>query len=183
MVNVGNAMGHGYGFEVAEVRSLDDYYKSGRVKVRIYGSQDDEQNVKDENLTEAIPLMDVTSASTGKVGRAPTGLLIGSRVLIGYLSYESCDLERTPYIFGSFYRGAKPTDREPATATDGRGGTDPKSVGIDVPAAAVPITPLGNQAAHSMHAIGLRLNAFNTKDDKYNNARHTENNDVLQTEN
>jgi len=172
--DVGNAMGSGYGFQVAEVRSLDDYYKTGRVKVRIYGSQDDEQSVKDENLTEAIPLMEATSASTGKVGRAPTGLVIGSRVLIGYLSY---DLERkTPYIFGTYYRGAKPTDRAPATATGGRESTDPKSVGIDTPAAANPTTPLGNQASMNFHNIGLKLNPFNTNDDKYNNARHTENN-------
>lgn len=174
MVNIGGAMGSGYGFQVAEVRSLDDYYKSGRVKVRIYGSQDDEQSVKDENLTEAIPLMEATSASTGKVGRAPTGLVIGSRVLIGYLNY---DFERkTPYIFGTYYRGAKPTDRSPSTATGGKESTDKNSVGVDTPGPANPTTPLGSQAAMNFHNIGLKLNAFNTKDDKYNNARHTENN-------
>ena len=171
MANIGNAMGSGYGFQVAEVRSLDDYYKSGRVKVRIYGSQDDEQNVKDENLTEAIPLMDVTSASTGKVGKAPTGLVIGSRVLIGYLSYDF--EKKTPYIFGTYYRGAKPTDRSPSSATGGRESTDSNSVGIDTPGAA---NPGRNTAGYSFHNIGLKLNPFNTDDDKYNNAKHTENN-------
>lgn len=78
----------GGNFLLAEVRDLTDFYKSGRVKVRIYGTQDNEQDVKDENLTEAIPLQDITSAATGKVGKAPTGLLVGSRVMIGYLATD-----------------------------------------------------------------------------------------------
>jgi hypothetical protein len=94
----------GGNFMIAEVRDLNDYYKSGRVKVRIYGMQDNEQDVKDENLTEAIPLQDITSAATGKVGKAPTGLLVGSRVLIGYLANDP--EMKTPFIFGSFSRGA-----------------------------------------------------------------------------
>lgn len=96
----------GGNFMIAEVRDLKDYFKSGRVKVRIYGLQDNEQDVKDENLTEAIPLQDITSAATGRVGKSPTGLLVGSRVVIGYLA---TDPERkTPFIFGSFARGAMP---------------------------------------------------------------------------
>ena len=168
------AFGAGYGFQVAEVRSLDDYFKTGRVKVRIYGVQDDEQNVTDENLTEAIPLMGATSASTGKVGTAPTGLLVGSRVLIGYLSFDF--EKKTPYIFGTYYRGAEPKDRSPETATGGRDEIKKGSEGVDAPGAANPTTPLGYQGNRNFHNTALNLKPHNTKDDKYNNAQFTPNN-------
>jgi hypothetical protein len=125
------------GFQIAEVRKIDqDYFKSGRVKIRIYGVQDDEQKVTDDNLIEAIPILPVTSASTGKVGIAPTGLLVGSRVVIGYMSN---DYERkTPFIFGSFYRGAQPKDRSQETTEGGKSETKDGSQGVDLPSNAVP---------------------------------------------
>lgn len=159
------------GLRLAEVRSLDDYFKSGRVKIRFYGVQDDEQNVKDENLTEAMVVMPVTSASTGKVGTAPTGLVVGSRVIVGYAAGDTS--RRTPIIMGSYYRGAEPKDRDPKTATGGRDEIKKGSEGVDTPGAA---NPGLNTAGYSFHNIGLKLNPFNTKDDKYNNAQFTENN-------
>ena len=162
----------GGNFLLAEVRDLTDFYKSGRVKVRIYGTQDNEQDVKDENLTEAIPLQDITSAATGKVGKAPTGLLVGSRVMIGYLATDP--EKKTPFIFGSFSRGAMPVDRSKNTVSGGR--TETKQPGVDTPGPANPKSPEGNQAAMNFHnAIGLKLDPFNTNKDKYNNAKVVEN--------
>lgn len=162
------------GLRLAEVRSLDDYFKSGRVKIRFYGSQDDEQNVKDENLAEAMVIMPVTSASTGKVGTAPTGLVVGSRVIVGYAAGDTA--RKTPIIMGSYYRGAEPKDRSPETATGGREDIKKGSEGVDTPGAANPTTPLGYQGNMNFHNIGLKLNPWNTKDDKYNNAQFKENN-------
>lgn len=162
------------GLRLAEVRSLDDYFKSGRVKIRFYGVQDDEQNVKDDNLTEAMVVMPVTSASTGKVGTAPTGLVVGSRVIVGYAAGDTS--RRTPIIMGSYYRGAEPKDRDPKTATGGREDIKKGSEGVDTPGAANPTTPLGYQGNMNFHNIGLKLNPWNTKDDKYNNAKFKENN-------
>lgn len=163
----------GGNFQLAEVRSLDDYYKSGRVKVRIYGLQDDEQNVKDDNLIEAIPLQDITSAATGKVGKIPTGLVVGSRVMIGYLANDP--EKKSPFIFGSFARGAMPNDRSPQTATAGREGTKKDSVGVDVPSGGNP-TPQGkNQAAKNPHNKAIGGKPFNPNKDRYNNAQYVEN--------
>ena len=49
-------------FYSAEVRDIKDPLKSGRVKVRLYNYQNDEQNVKDDHLPWALPLQPVTSA-------------------------------------------------------------------------------------------------------------------------
>ena len=93
------------GLYLAEVRDIKDPLKSGRVKVRIYGLQDDEQDVKDENLPWAMPIQDVTSAATAKVGKAPVGLLVGSRVIIAYLASDTA--RQHPLVLGSYARGAK----------------------------------------------------------------------------
>jgi hypothetical protein len=89
----------------AEVRNIkDDPTKSGRVKVRIYNTQNDEQQVKDDDLPWALPLQPVTSAATAKVGATPFGLIVGSRVAITYAENDTA--EEYPIILGSFARGA-----------------------------------------------------------------------------
>jgi len=87
----------------AEVRDIMDPLRSGRVKVRKYGYENDEQNVKDEHLPWALPLQPITSAATGKVGIIPTGLIVGSRVVIVYMDNDKA--EQYPIIMGSFARG------------------------------------------------------------------------------
>ena len=47
-------------FVEAEVRDIMDPMKSGRVKIRQYKRQDNEQLVKDEQLAWALPMMPVT---------------------------------------------------------------------------------------------------------------------------
>jgi hypothetical protein len=92
--------------EIAEVRNIKDPMKAGRVQVRIYGKNDDEEEIKDEDLPWAVSVMPTTSASTGKVGHIPVGLLKGSRVLIGYASNDP--EKQYPFILGSFHRAGSP---------------------------------------------------------------------------
>jgi len=158
------------GLRLAEVRSLDDYYKTGRVKIRFYGSQDDEQNVKDENLTEAMVILPITSASSGKVGTSPTGLIKGSRVVVGYAHGDKA--QKTPIIMGSYYRGAKPKEGSTESATGGKNETE--KPGIDTPGPAHPKAEWGNQASVNFHNIGLKLDPWNTNKDKYNAAKFNE---------
>ena len=92
---------------IAEVRNYkDDPTKSGRVQVRIYNKQNDEQEVKDEHLPWAMVIHPITSAATAKVGIAPHGLKVGSRVLITYLPEDTA--QQYPIILGSIARGDKP---------------------------------------------------------------------------
>ena len=88
----------------AEVRDINDPLESGRVKVRKYMHDDDEQTVKDDDLPWALPLQPITSAATGKVGITPVGLMVGSRIVITYT--EDDISEQDPIILGSFARGA-----------------------------------------------------------------------------
>lgn len=90
---------------VAEVRNIkDDPTKSGRVRIRLYGHNDDEQNIKDDELPWALPLQPISSAATNGVGMIPTGLRVGSRVVVAYL--ENDPSQQYPIILGSFARGA-----------------------------------------------------------------------------
>lgn len=92
---------------VAEVRSIDDPSRSGCCQVRIYNRQNDEKNLKDEHLPWATPLHPVTSAATAGVGIIPSGLIVGSRVLVGYLEDDhACQF---PIILGSLGRGQLPS--------------------------------------------------------------------------
>lgn len=90
----------------AEVRNIKDPLKAGRVQVRIYGRNDDEENIKDEDLPWALCLTPITSASTAKVGIVPVGLLVGSRVAITYSDDDP--EEQYPIILGSFHRAGAP---------------------------------------------------------------------------
>jgi hypothetical protein len=95
-------------FKIAEVRNFeDDPTRSGRCKVRIYNDQNDTQHITDEQLPWASVLHPVTSAATAKVGIIPSGLIVGSRVLITYLDDDFS--EQYPIILGSLGRGDLPT--------------------------------------------------------------------------
>ena len=93
-------------FEIAEVRNIKDPMKAGRVQVRIYGKNDDEQDIKDDDLPWAVSVTPITSASTGKVGIVPVGLLVGSRVVIGYAANDP--EKQYPFVMGSFHRAGAP---------------------------------------------------------------------------
>jgi hypothetical protein len=94
---------------VAEVRNIkDDPTKSGRVQIRMYNHHDDEQNVKDEDLPWALPIQPITSAATNRVGVIPTGMRVGSRVVVSFLENDTA--EQYPIILGTYSRGAKAED-------------------------------------------------------------------------
>lgn len=93
-------------FYFAEVRDIMDPLKSGRVRVRRYNYDDDEQSVEDDHLPWALPLQPVTSAATGKIGTSPLGLMVGSRVVIAYMDNDIA--EQYPIVMGSFARSALP---------------------------------------------------------------------------
>lgn len=88
----------------AEVRKIDGPDRAGYVQVRKYGYENDEKNIKDDDLQWAIPLQPITSAATGKVGTSPHGLRVGSRVVITYAINDP--EEKHPIILGSFARSA-----------------------------------------------------------------------------
>jgi len=87
---------------IAEVRDIKDPLKSGRCKLRVYGRHDDEETAGDEKAYWGMPLMPSTSASTGRSGTIPTGMQVGSRVVVMFM--ENDEKEQHPIILGSFYR-------------------------------------------------------------------------------
>lgn len=108
-------------FKFAEIRNVkDDPSKSGRCRIRVYGTQDDEQECKDEDLPWALPLQPITSAATGGVGISPHGLVVGSRVLVGYMPEDTAQLN--PVIFGSFSRAETPSKHGIRTGSDDQTG-------------------------------------------------------------
>lgn len=119
--------------KIAEVRNFEgDPTKSGRAQVRIYNDNNDEQHIKDEDLPWAMVLQPVHSAATAKVGISPSGLLVGSRVLITYLAEDTA--EQYPIILGSLGRGDLPFKKGVRTSTDEDSGGDIKYPGPDNPA-------------------------------------------------
>jgi len=111
----------------AEIRDIKDPLKSGMVKVRKYGNEDNEQMIKDEHLPWAMPLMPSHSASTNRIGINPTGLQVGSRVIIMHMDNDP--EEQFPIVMGSFYRAGAPTkqpeesDSDSDSKNDYKGGT------------------------------------------------------------
>jgi len=83
---------------VGEVVDVNDPHQSGRVKIRVYGRHDDRTNIPDSALPWAQVTQSVTSAAIGRIGTAPVGLVVGSRV-IGFWA-DSSDLQY-PLVIGS----------------------------------------------------------------------------------
>lgn len=156
-----------YPFFIAEVRNVKDPWKSGRVQLRMYGLHNDEQNVKDEELPWAVPVQDITSAATAKVGTAPVGMMKGSRVIGVFLDKEG----QNPVILGTYARAAKPVDRNDNTR--GEEGSDKQSKGIDLPSNANPQTNNNRGRAPNNPRVGGR--PVDTQRDRYNDAQFREN--------
>lgn len=91
-------------FKVGEVRNYKkDKTKSGRVRVRIYGEHNDEQEVKDDDLPWAVMMHPPTDPGTYKLGRSPSGMVVGTRVLLGFLPEDVNCLY--PIVIGTLPRG------------------------------------------------------------------------------
>jgi len=91
---------------IAEVVSVHDPHQSGRVKVRIYGRHDDKTNIPDDALPWAQVVQPVTSAANGRMGTAPVGLVVGSRV---FGQWADAD-HQLPIILGAVGRAGDPVE-------------------------------------------------------------------------
>lgn len=116
----------------AEVRNFkDDPTQSGRVQIRVYNQHNDENKVKDEDLPWAMPLGPTNEPSTGKVGHSPSGLIVGSRVLVMYATNDKA--KQYPIILGSAYRGDWDSKEGLHEQSDEHSGGKIENAGFDVP--------------------------------------------------
>lgn len=104
----------------AEVRDIDDPTQSGHVKVRMYNRQNNEKESPDDRLAWAIPLQPITSAATAGVGIIPSGMIVGSRVLIGFTEEDTA--EQYPICLGTFGRAKLPSKGGVRTEPDEESG-------------------------------------------------------------
>jgi len=75
------SLGQPSGWWIGIVTNVMDPHRSGRVQVRIFGRHDDKANIPDEDLPWAQVMQPATSAALGRIGTAPVGLMVGSRVM------------------------------------------------------------------------------------------------------
>lgn len=95
---------------IGEVVDVNDPHQSGRVRVRVYGRHDDRVNIPDEALPWAQVLQPVTSAANGRMGTAPVGLTVGSRVFGTWLDAD----QQLPLIQGTVGRAGDPVPGQTA---------------------------------------------------------------------
>jgi hypothetical protein len=79
---------------VGIVTNVKDPDMDGRVQVRVHGQHDDQTNIPDSDLPWAKPEQDITHAGHNKIGRSPTGIIVGS-VIKGY--YLDTDMQVLVY--------------------------------------------------------------------------------------
>lgn len=92
-----------HGNWIGIVTNVMDPQQSGRVQVRIFGRHDDEVNIPNEDLPWAQVSQPVTSAAIGRMGTAPVGLVVGSRVHGQWLDRDF----QLPLIIGSVGRAGE----------------------------------------------------------------------------
>lgn len=76
----------------------DDPLKIGRVKVRIYGFHDDD--ISEEDLPWALPIMPITSACVNNIGQSPVGVVKGSWC-VGF--FRDGHTAQDPLVWGTIY--------------------------------------------------------------------------------
>lgn len=86
------------------VTNVMDPHQSGRVQVRVFGLHDDVVNIPDEDLPWAQIIQPVTSAARGRIGTAPVGLVVGSRVVGYWLDSD----QQYPIVLGTVGRAGSP---------------------------------------------------------------------------
>ena len=172
--------GNFFGSFIAEVRDLMDPWESGRLKLRIYGHHDNEQDIKDEDLPWGMPLQTITSAATNRVGTSPTGALVGSRVYGIFLD----EAQQYPIILGTFARAGKLQDDN-----DNTGGYDDiDDKYSDVPIAARGTKQINETRGQKKNKIKSKKQSSSessgdgydqTQDYKYNNLPYMAENDGM----
>ena len=121
--------------DIGEIRvgQDEDPSGSGCVRVRIFNRQNDEQNIKDEDLPLCVVAQHTGSAATAGVGMVPGGLFKGVRVLLTYLDWDVN--KEHPIVIGTLPRGELPYE-------DGLGKrADPQSGGKVDTATRAPDSP------------------------------------------
>lgn len=96
-------------FHVVEVRNNEDPSGTGRVKVRFYNKENDEKNIKDENLRWAHPVLPITSISSAGIGHKPPAPPVGARLLCFFLPDD--EDKQYPYYFGCIVRSEKADEK------------------------------------------------------------------------
>lgn len=91
--------------EVVEVRDNRDPTGTGRVKVRAYNKENDENRISDKGLRWAHPVLPITAITAGGVGYKPPAPPIGARLLCMFLP-EDHD-RQYPLYFGCIIRSEK----------------------------------------------------------------------------
>lgn len=91
---------------VGIVTNVMDPHQSGRVQVRVFGRHDDVVNIPDEDLPWAQVIQPVTSAGIGRIGTAPVGLVVGSRVVGNWFDRD----QQLPVIVGTVGRAGSPVE-------------------------------------------------------------------------
>lgn len=91
---------------IGVVTNVMDPHQSGRVQVRVFGRHDDVVNIPDEDLPWAQVVQPVTSAAIGRIGTAPVGLVVGSRVAGNWLDVD----QQLPLIVGTVGRAGSPIE-------------------------------------------------------------------------
>ena len=86
------------------VTNVMDPHESGRVQIRVFGRHDDVANIPDEDLPWAQVIQPVTSAARGRIGTAPVGLVVGSRVFGFWLDRD----HQYPLVLGAVGRAGAP---------------------------------------------------------------------------
>jgi hypothetical protein len=86
------------------VTNVMDPHQSGRVQIRVFGRHDDTANIPDEDLPWAQVIQPVTSAARGRIGTAPVGLVVGSRVFGFWLDRD----QQYPMVLGAVGRAGAP---------------------------------------------------------------------------
>ena len=89
---------------IGTVINVMDPHQSGRVQIRVLGQHDDIVNIPDSDLPWAQVLQPVTSAARGRIGTAPVGLVVGSRVMGYWLDQD----QQYPIVMGSIGRAGIP---------------------------------------------------------------------------
>lgn len=96
-MNIGE---EGFWWFVGVVENRDDPKKMGRLQVRIHNIHSDKKTIlPTENIPWAIPILPITSASSGQVGTSPTGIKVGSSVFGFFMDGRSA---QNPVIIGTF---------------------------------------------------------------------------------
>ncbi|NBP55010.1 hypothetical protein EBU71_00430 [bacterium] len=110
-------------FYIGRVENRNDPLKLGRCQVRVIGVHDEDVSILPTvDLPWAMPVSSINSAASAGIGISPTGITLGSVVLIGFTDKD----QQVPVIFGTLAGipqnnettlSIKPADRKVNTAS------------------------------------------------------------------